>query len=322
MRSLLTKIALMILMATAGVPATARAADDTHPPSKDDRSLNDHWFIPSGRLTDPFVTTHVRSRVAAGFASRFKSPYIVVSGDTLGQLGGDLAFFGLDFEYQQNLFHMASLRLSLEGNARAGTSGSTMLANGVTSLYGLELEGKARILRRSKLELTGVAGLSRKDAFDINLIRFAKGILDSGEAETGELVEQSDIQRYYAGPAMAYAVKPWLGFTGYAFFGSAKPFDRESVDHFLFRGAITGQVDFGKLSSIPVGLAIGYDMDSFPEAADSRIEGIPTWTIQVAYTGRQDFSLGLEVANSKLEISDSESAFHSTVININMRYYF
>jgi hypothetical protein len=267
MRSFLTTISLVILMATAGFFAPVRAADDAddHPASKDDRMLNDHWFIPSGRLPDPFVTTHVRSRVAAGFASRFKSPYIVISGDTLGQLGGDLAFFGLDIEYQQNLFHMASLRLSLEGNARAGTSGGTLLANGVTSLYGFELEGKARILRRSKMEITGVAGMSRKDAFDINLIRFAKGILDSGEAKTGELVEQNDIERFYAGPAVAYAVKPWLGFTGHAFFGSAQPFDRSSLDQFLFRGGIIGEVDFGKLSSVPVGLVIGYDMDSFPK---------------------------------------------------------
>ena len=46
------------------VLAAAAGAQAQEPASRDERELGGHRFIPSGRLPDPFVTTHARFRRA------------------------------------------------------------------------------------------------------------------------------------------------------------------------------------------------------------------------------------------------------------------
>jgi hypothetical protein len=67
-------------------------------------------------------------------AGGFKVLFFDVGGDTIGVLEGDLAFFGLEFEYQQNLLRWASPRRNVSGTGRAGVDEQSLLADGVTTV--------------------------------------------------------------------------------------------------------------------------------------------------------------------------------------------
>ncbi|MGH7724822.1 MAG: hypothetical protein ACREOU_05280 [Candidatus Eiseniibacteriota bacterium] len=312
--------AAFLLTALAGTPGGASAQDH---PSREDRQLGGHSYIPSGRLPDPFVTTHARFRTAGGLATGYEAEFVVPVVDTVRITKGDIGFFGLDFEYQQNLWNRWAFRASFEGNARTGTDLSSLLASGLSSVYGAELEGKFRLLRKERMQVTLHALLTRKNLFGLSLLQFAEDVIeDSTVNENATLVVEGRIRRTVFGPSVAYTFKPWLGATGFAFVGPADPFDDAAKDQTAFRGGVTGSVDFGKLGWAPIGILAGYDYDSFPEGANDIIEGVYAITFAGAFTGREDYSIGFEITSSRIRQKDLPDEFGAITFSINSRYYF
>ena len=314
--------AMLVAGSLGGVASWAAEGDE--PISRDEREMGGHRFIPSGRIPDPFPTTHVRFRTGAGLATGFRAKYVITGEEPTDTAESDIGFFGLDFEYQQNLWERASVRLSLEGNARVGVDDQALFSTGLNSTYGGELEGKYRVLRRSNLVLTANVILSRKNLFGLSPLRFVEGVIEDGYDEGDKLITESDLARVVLGPSAAWAPLPWLGFTAHAFGGPADPFDDDLDVNGAFRGGVTGEVDFGQLGwlPVPIGVLGGFDYDSFPEVNNAVAEGIYAITVLTAYTGREDFSLGLEITYSRIEQNDLTDQFGSTTFAINSRYYF
>ncbi len=312
--------AALLLTALAGAPGGASAQDHT---SREDRGLGGHWYIPSARLPDPFVTTHARFRTAGGLATGYEAEFVVPVVDTIRITQGDIGFFGLDFEYQQNLWNRWAFRLSLEGNARTGTDLSSLVASGLSSVYGAELEGKFRLLRKERMQVTLHASLTRKNLFGLALLQFAEDVLeDSTLNEDASLVVEGRIRRTVFGPSIAYTFKPWLAATGFAFVGPGDPFDDDAKDQTAFRGGVTGSVDFAKLGWAPIGILTGFDYDSFPEGGNDIVEGVYAFTFAGAFTGREDYTIGFEITSSRLKQKDISDEFGAITFSINSRYYF
>jgi hypothetical protein len=316
MRATVCGTVLVVLSLCVGHGARAQ-----EPTSREERELAGHHFMPSGRLPDPFVTTHARFRTAGGMADGFQATFEVPGADSTRVTSGDIGFFGLDFEYQQNLFERASARLSLEGNARVGVDNASVLSSGLSSTYGVELEGKYRVLRYTKTVLTAHAIFAQKSLFGLNPLQFAEGIVEDGYDDDDTIVIEDNLSRIVLGPGMAWAPRPWLGFTGHALVGPADPFN-DVGDDTAFRWAITGDVDFKPLVGFPIGIMGAFDYDSLPEVDNDFVEGVNSYTFQAAYTGRDEFSIGLEIIHSDVKQSDLLDDFGSTLVSLNSRYYF
>ncbi len=214
------------------------------------------------------------------------------------------------------------MRLSAEGVGRLGVDEQALFSTGLSSTYGMELEGKYRLLRQSDLVLTLNAILSRKNLFGLSPLQFTEGIIEDGYDEGDKLVTEGQLSRIVFGPSAAWAPKTWLGFAGHAFVGPADPFDDDVDTDAAFRGGLTGEVDFGAMGWWPIGVLGGFDYDSFPEVDNRFAEGIYAITFLTAYTGRPDFSIGFEITYSKVEQNDLTDKFGSTFFGINSRYYF
>lgn len=295
------------------------AADDRRGPER--RVLNDHHFLP-GSLTDAFVTTHVRTQTGGGLAGDFRSPPIEVSGDTLGVLEGDIAFFGLSVEYQQNLFGWGALRMNVSASGRTGVDEQTLLADGVNTVYGLVLEGKGRLLYTGSSQVTAIARLSRKNVFGISPFDFAESIIDSGISKRNDLVKEGNIFRFAGGLAAAHAWNGYLGTQAQVAVGTAQPFDDTLPNETVFQGGVVVDLDLVPLTGTPIGFLVSYDYDSFPEGGSDVAKGISRVAFAVAYTGRDEFSLGLEISRSSLKQVDLEDRFSATRADLNLRYYF
>jgi hypothetical protein len=309
-----------LIPATALAQSAAPTPEDFSP--RYSRRLGGLFFIPSGRIADPFVTTHVRTATGAGVANGFQAPFIDTDDTTLGTLEGDIAFVALDFEYQQNLFEITSLRLALLGTARAGTSDQSLLATGVTAVYGLQFQGKVQIIRRSKWLLTGMLDLSGSNLFGINPLEFAQGIVDSGLTKENSLVQESNTARATLGLGAAYAPTNWLGFTLIPNFGAVEPFGSSSYDKTVFRLEATGTFDLGQLSSVPLGLLVTFQHDSFPSGGSDIVDDIQSYGFALAYTGRDEFSISLESLNGTLKLEGAERNSLAKQLLLNIRYYF
>jgi len=206
-------IRALVTLLALGCAATGTFAQE--PASRDERELGGHRFIPSGRLPDPFVTTHARFRTAGGLADGFQAKYNVPVVDTVKTTSGDIAFFGLDFEYQQNLWERTAVRLSLEGNARVGVDNQSLLASGLSSTYGMELEAKYRMLESHNFALSGAV-----------VVRLPTGHQDSPnylfDISTGD--HQTDIELRVAEELTLFN-RVWLN--GAVRLGRQRPGERE-----------------------------------------------------------------------------------------------
>jgi hypothetical protein len=280
------------------------------------------FFIPSGRIADPFVTTHVRTATGAGVANGLQAPFVDIDGTTKGTLEGDIAFAALDFEYQQNLFDITSVRVALLGTARAGTSDQSLLAAGLTAVYGLQFQGKVQIIRRSKWLLTGLVDYVGSNLFGISPLEFAQGVADSGLTKDNSLVQESNTARAMLGAGAAYAPTRWLGFTLIPRYGVAEPFGSSSFDKTVFRLEATGSFDLGQLTRVPLGLLLTFQHDSFPSGGSDIIDDIQSYGFALAYTGRDEFSISLESFNGTLKLEDAERNSVAKQMLLNIRYYF
>jgi hypothetical protein len=287
------------------------------------RVLGEHQFQPVRRIPDPFVTTHVRTATGAGVATGFEAPFLDTGGDTLGTLVGDLAFFSLEFEYQQNLLGWGALRLSLSGSGRVGIDEQSVLADGLTSVYGGEFQAKGIVLQRESSQVAILGTVSRKNVYGLDFFGFAQSVVDSGGlTKDNSLVKDADIHRFSAAVAAAHAVTAWLGASGFVEVGSAKAVSDVDENETVFRGGVAGDFDLLPLKAVPLGLALAYDYDSFPEGGADVAKGIHSGTFAVNYTGRRDFHLGIETTVSTLKQTDVESTFAATNFLLNLRYYF
>lgn len=303
-------------------PRAATGADD-FPSGPDRRVLGGHQFQPVTGIRDPFVTTHLHTLTGAGIASGFEAPFVSTEGDTLGTLDGDLAFFNLQFEYQLNLFDWGSVLINVAGTGRAGIDEQALLADGLTTVYGIRLEGKGVVWHDDRTQLAALVSLSRKNLFGIDPFGFAQRIVEEGGlTKDNRLVTEGDINRGSLGLAGAHGFRPWLGLSGFVSAGSAQPVvDDDDREAFVQVGAGAG-FDLNPHYGIPMGFSLAYDFDSFPEGGSDVAKGIHRGTLGFNYTGREDFHFGFEIAVATLKQTDIENSLAATTGSLTLRYYF
>ena len=313
----------MALVVSLGLVPQFAAADDSWPTGPDRRVLGGHRFQPTLAVQDPFVTTHLQTVTGGGLATGLKAAFRDAQGDTLGTLGGDLAFFRLDLAYQLNLFDRGSIMLSVSGTGRAGIDDQALLADGLTTVYGVALDGKFAVWRNDRTQLAALARVARKNLFGIDPFGFAQSVLEAGNlTRENDLVKEGDINRGALGVAAAHGLRPWLGLTGYVLGGSAQPvIDGDDREWFTQTG-LAASIDLNPAQGFPIGFVLAYDFDSFPEGGSDVARGIHSGTVSVNYTGREDFHCGVEVTTATLKQTDIDNTLAATTFVLNLRYFF
>ncbi|UCC71476.1 MAG: hypothetical protein JSV86_13910 [Gemmatimonadota bacterium] len=253
-------------------------------PQRGSRELGGHAFIPSRVVGDPFITTHVRTATGFGIAFALKTPFIDVDGDTLGTLEGDVAFLQLGFEYRHAFNNWLALAAGVTTAARLGTNEQAMLAQGVSAVYGIKLEGLARIWGNERMILSAVARVSGSNLYGLTPFQFAQSIIDNGGlTEDNKLLVEFDGLSAAGGLRFAYAPVDWAGLTALVEAGSAEALGESDRD-FLY--VVGGAVDFDLRSrtSVPLGLLLAVQHDEFSEQGSDIARGLramvgpsPTW---------------------------------------------
>ena len=65
--------------------------------------LGSHRFMPNSIVKDPFINTYIRNSVGIGQALDLDIPIVVIDGQEIFGLRGDLVFASFDFEYHHTV---------------------------------------------------------------------------------------------------------------------------------------------------------------------------------------------------------------------------
>ena len=300
----------VLLLVLLVVPGIAQAGPEA-------RTLGEYRFPPSNQAPDPFVTTDFTTLVGGGMFVGQDFPILVVEADTLLALNGNLAFVKLGFQYQHAASAKVAVRFNGEVASRIGASGEALLAQGVSAITKLGMGTTVEIHRSERLLLSGVADVSYGGLLVVDLAGFLRDFVNEG-LDAASLVQSDDGVVVSGGLRAGYALSRWIGATGAVEIGHQNTVYRERTGAM---GAAAISFDFGQKGGLPVALSALLRLDSL--SMQTANEGTHLGLgAGVAYSGREDFSLGLELFYSRIPIDDEDIALGGIGINLVSRYYF
>ncbi len=283
------------------------------------RVLNGFRFLPSSLIPSPFVTSYIRTATGGGIAFNVSS-LVLLRGDTLATLTGDVGFMTLAFEFQQQFGGWLAVRAGFAGSARMGVDEQSVLAQGLTGIASVNLGATARVWNNDQWLVTGGVDFSSSNFVGLDPFGFARTVIDSGGlTEDNSLVSSTDATSFRGNGRVAWAPKRWLGLTG--LLGVASTDVSSGSSDFLVGGGATVAVDFRQLNWPAIGLMLGYVSESANQGSDiaKRSTG---FTGAVMYTGRDDFSVGLEATSRKFKRATDDPDFSALLVTFNIRYWF
>ena len=290
------------------------------PAQEPSRVLNGYEFIPSRVVEAPFAISHFGTSTGGGVAFDLKTPFVDLSGDTLGTLVGDVAFMSLGFDYQQRFGQWFAARIGFAGGGRIGIDEQSVLAQGVTGFFSLNLGATARILQSDKVILSGALDFGRTDLVGLDPFGFAQKIIDDGlEPEDNSLVGTADAISALAGVRVGWAPASWIGVTGVLEAGFADV--TESSSDALIGGGGTVGIDLKNLGVIPIGFLLTGKTSVVTQGGADLADRSWIYGLGVFYTGWDNFSVGLETSVGLLERRDADDNFEAFVATFNLRYW-
>jgi hypothetical protein len=310
-RAALAALATVALVAPAVAQETAGEWKVPH--------LKGHTFSPVQGIPDAFVRSYVRSHVGVSKTASVDFPLGIIDGDTLVASAGNLVFADLGIEYQQTIRDWIAFRVKGKVLGRLGTGTTALLSSGVSATAGFELGWLIRLLETESSYLSLSADVRNTNFTTISIRDFVNDWLEGGEAE---LVQTTPSMRAGIGLRWTYAISPLVGLVTFGETGFGEPVDQSDSDEWFWRFGGSFDFDLAAAGWLPIGLAIGYAQDSFPEGGTDITDVVRTFAFRVGYTGRRDLALGLNLGYSGFPtegLSDDLSSFGGT---FDIRYYF
>jgi hypothetical protein len=315
---------LLIGILTPHAFSTEQEADE--PLIKTDRKLpmlNGHRFVLSTFITDPFISSFVHTATGFGVAPNTDITIYDFEGEPVTTIKGDLAYMLLRMEYRQALNRWLSLWTQVEGMGRMGINPESILSQGLTGVFGFELGGLARLWQNDRFLLSASASYRRSKYFGVDILTFVQRIiLEGGIAPDNKITKRVPADRYNAGLHFAYAPSDWVGLMASAKLGTTDSvFVRGESETVL---SLTGlaSIDLKPGTNIPIGFNLGFQYESYPEGSDDLIKDVRQVLFKIAYTGRREFSVGLEGNHSRAPLRVGDNILSAWSGLITLRYYF
>lgn len=283
-------------------------------------NLAGHTFLSTDLVPDAFVRTYVRNSLGYAAAANLEYPSVVIDGDTLLSLEGDLSYATLGFEYQQAVKDWIALRVSLQGQTRLGTQLSSIVIDGVTVNAGYDLRWLVRVRQSSRTMLSGSLGLSQQSFTRIDVKGFVEDVIAG--APNPRIIDDVPALRSYAGAHFSWAISRPFGLTALLKGSYGETPWRDEPEGWGYEYGATVDFDAGPAWHVPIGAALGYLQQSSP-ALTSEISGAARMTVlRIAYNAQPDFIVGIDVTRTWNREENRETTLTSNGGALTLRYYF
>ena len=248
-------------------------------------------------------------------------PEFVIGDDTIQGLSGDLLYALLGLEYQARIKPWLGFFGKVELLGRLGTDVGALLSQGATVLTGFELGWVVRVVETDKIGLSATANVWNNSFTGINLLDWVEGIVDD---EPVDLVQNTPSVRGGGGLRFAWAASQLFGVTANTLVGFGESRARRGENSVSYTLAAGVDLDLYQRYSVPLGFALGTEFNNAPREGDEFADRANRVNFRIAYTGREDFLIALQLGWSQLSfIEDTEDDNVSTgALSLNTRYYF
>jgi hypothetical protein len=296
--------------------------------------LDGHRFIPTSTVPDPFITSYLRSNTGFGLLLDANIP-VLTAADTVAVLQGDIAFAVLGFEYQQAIVDFLSLRIGFGGAVRTGTNGETLIAEGLNASYSFGVGVTGRVFHTEDLLLSVAADYQSNKIIAVDPFGFAQRVAE----ECGDLPEEDVAQcildteedllvsgrasELTGGARAAWSPIDWFGLRGRVELGAGDVSDAESdFGTFILNLGLLADFDLLDVTPVPLGFMLGFDGQIFGGRGSDLAESATRYTAGLFYTGRKEFSVGVEGIFGRVDLTQSDENVDSITVNLRLRYFF
>lgn len=314
----LVQTSLLVLLAIGASTSPGLAQDSGDEEWKAPRK-NGHTFSPISSVPDAFVRSFIRTNIGMAQTYDVDIPLGVIDGDTLFASRGSLLFANLAFEYQQTIKDWIAFRAEFKVNGRLGTGTSALLATGVSATTGFEIGWLMRLLETDRSYLSLSFDVKNTNFTTINLSDFIGDVIDGEDAE---LVRTTPSMRAGVGLRFTHAFSPLFGLVSFFETGYGESVDRLKDDEWFTRFGATVDFDLAAVNWLPIGLAAGYEQDSFPEGGADITDVARAFLFRIGYTGREDLNLGLNFSYVTFPTEELDTRINTTGLNFEIRYFF
>ncbi len=314
----LFRTSLMVLAAVAASSSPVLAQDSGDREWKAPHK-NGHTFSQIGGVPDAFVRSYIRTRLGMSVTSDVDIPLGIIDGDTLFATRGGLVFANLGLEYQQTIKDWIAFRVRFNVNGRLGTGTSALLTTGLSAATGFEIGWLMRLLETDRGYMSLSFDVRNSNFTTIDISRFVEDIIDGEDAE---LVRNTPSLRAGVGLRYTHAFSPLVGLISFVETGYGESVDRVSDDEWFTRFGATVDFDLAAANWLPIGLAVGYSQDSFPEGGADITDVVRAFLFRIGYTGREDLALGLNFTVATFPTEDLQQDITSSGVIFDIRYFF
>lgn len=285
--------------------------------------INGHYFVPSVNIGEtPFITTFFRNSTGAGQALGYEIPIYDASGELITTLNAKITYMLLALTYQQAVNDWLAFWINATGAGRVGTNAESILSQGISALGAFELGGRVRVWESDKMILSAAASIRKNNLIGVDIIGFAKNAIETGIIDTSYLFSKIYAKRWKAGLRYAFAPSDLWGIVAFIDYGSGESLAGEDKNDAIFDLGGLVSLDLSTRTIVPIGFALGYKHTSYPESSGDLVERLGLTSFKISYTGRREFSLGLEFSFSSAPIVESDKALKFGTAAFNIQYFF
>jgi len=308
---------LVACMATTASMVTAMPARAQAGPRP---ALADHQFVSTDLVPDAFVRTYVRTDVGYALSSGFHYPPVVVAGDTVSALNGDLAYARLDVEYQQKLRDWVALRIELGLRSRLGTKLASLVTEGVTVASGYEFGWLARLHESRRTSLCGSLAVSNQTFTIVDLRQFAEDVADG--VPDARLFDDVPTVRTNAGLRFAWAISRPFGATVNVDGSYGESPRRQNADSWEYDAGASVDFDGHAAWNIPLGVALAYHQTSLLSWTTTGNGNASETMLRLAYNAEPNFLVAIDLLGVFNRENSRASPVWAGGASLSLRYYF
>ncbi|MCK4560718.1 MAG: hypothetical protein KAV45_13115 [Calditrichia bacterium] len=286
--------------------------------------LNNHYFTPNSNFLSPFMTTFFKTGIGGG-VSLNSIPIYVMDGEVLlGRLEGENTYVTADVHVQVEAKEWLAVWFRYQANARIGSSTPTILAHGVTAVTGFEFGWMLRLWHNKKSQLSGTITINNATVSAVNLSNFIKDIIDNPDSINTSLSRKKNPLDGVAGVRYAYSFSDMIGIQAFINASYGESLIKNNKNVWKFNTGILGSFNFIHSHDVPVGLNLGYTIQKFSLFEGQQEDNIQSFMFKVAYTGREEYNIGLEFMHVRTAapLIEEENTIEYLSTAFVMVYYF
>lgn len=281
--------------------------------------LNGHVFVPSTFFDDPFMNSTLALSVGFGSTGEYRYPIFDIDDDRIYGVSGQLIFIGVGLEYQQKIQDWASLFIKYRLAARIGTNIGSILAEGFSSINSFNIGWKIRLLEREKVKLSTLFGVSNYNGTFLSVRKFIDDVINNQPYPS--LVTSTPALNGNLGFQFAYGISELFGLKLNYLNSIGESLERgETAYYFSFGTGV--DLNLNRKYNVPLGFSLIYLLSSRPEQVYRESGRSNSISFKFAYTGTNDFILGLQTSYTTVPVSGELEPFSTVGVSFALMYYF